>query len=176
MSFDPVAFLNLVLSSLIGVATGWAIAHWYWKRSAPVERIVKELKRALPYYLHPLRYPQFYSQSAKKITPDQQPPADTDVPHVVYAVLSHHVIRAGSDFEVLLNILDTGRNFENPDGLQMHDHVGRSVSVQFAGLGFASAMIIATPVDGRQAGKITVRLKDTAGMANEQTLSFDITP
>lgn len=176
MTFDLVSFVNLVISSLIGVASGLLITHWYWRRSAPVERIVKELKLVLPYYLHPIRHPQFYSPSARKVAPDQEAPADTDVPHIEYAVLSNNVITAGSDFEVMLSIRDTGRNFENPDGLLIRDHVGREVHANFSGLGFASAAIVATPNPTQQVNTITVRLRDTVGKENEQSISFHITP
>lgn len=173
MTFDPVAFVNLLLSSLIGVASGWLIAHLYWKRSAPVERILKELKRVLPAYLHPLRYPQFHTPSARSVEPTPAGPADLDVPRLVGAVLSEHPVRPGTQLELLLNILDRGRNFDNPAGLDIRDHRGRKVAAEFAGIGYAIARIDAVPAEGMAAGCITVQLADTAGKSHRQTLCFD---
>jgi hypothetical protein len=173
MTFDPVAFVNLLLSSLIGVASGWLIAHWYWKRSAPVERILKELKGALPRYLHPLRFPQFHAPSARRIELDPGTPADMDVPRLVSAVFSHHPVRPGAQVELLFNILDRGRNFDNPSGIRIEDHLGRRVVAHFAWLGYATATIDATPLEQPGKGRITVRLRDSAGKENLQTLDFD---
>jgi hypothetical protein len=172
MSFDPVAFVNLLLSSLIGVASGWLIAHWYWKRSAPVERILKELKGALPQYLHPLRFPQFHAPTAHRIEFDVTRPPDLDVPRLVSVVLSRNPVAPGAAVELLLNFVDRGRNFENPAGLQIHDHCGRAVKAHFAWLGYATATFEATPLPGSDSGRITVRLRDTAGHENVQTLDF----
>lgn len=176
MTFDPVAFVNLLISSLVGVTAGWLIAHWYYVRAAPVERILKELKRVLPYYLHPVRYPQFYSPSAKRVEPEQPPPADTDVPHVLYAISSRHAISPGSPFELLLCIRDTGRNFDNPQGLSLEDHRQRSIAPEFSGLGFASAAFIADVDTGVTDYRISIRLRDTSGKENRQTLLFHIKP
>lgn len=172
MTFDPVAFVNLLLSSLIGVASGWLIAHGYWKRSAPVERILKELKSALPRYLHPLRFPQFHAPGAHRIEFDADTPPDTDVPRLVSAVFSQYPVRPGTQVELLLNILDRGRNFENPEGIRIEDHLGRRVVAHFAWLGYATATIDATPLEGDAPGRIRVRLHDTSGRRSETTLSF----
>lgn len=176
MAFDPVAFVNLLISSVIGVAAGWLIAHWYYKRSAPVERILKELKRVLPYYLHPVRYPQFYSPGARRVEPEQQPPADTDVPHVLYAISSIQELHPGTQFELLLCIRDTGRNFDNPNGLSLEDSQRHSIDAQFSGLGFARASFVVDAKTDSTTYCVGVRLRDNAGHENHQTLSFRITP
>jgi len=175
-TFDSVAFINLVISSVVGVLSGLLISHFYWKKNAPVERILKELKRVLPHYLHPVRYPQFYSQSSKRVTADQEPPLDTDFPHIVYSIFSSNSIKVDTSFEVLFAIVDTGRNFENPEGISVQDHLGRSITSEFCGLGFASSTFVAAPHGEEVNSKITVTLVDTAGNRTVQTFSFNIVP
>ncbi len=175
MTFDAVAFVNILISSLIGVAAGWLISHWYFMRAAPVERILKELKRVLPYYLHPVRYPQFYAPSAVRVDPVPPPPQDTDIPHLTHAICTRQSVQPGSRFEVLFAIVDTGRNFDNPAGLSLRDHLGRDVPAEFSGLGLASAVFTAAANQDQAVNTITIVLRDTSGKEYRQTLSLPIT-
>ena len=174
MEFDLPSFVNLVLSSLIAMVSGWAVSHLYWKRSASVERILKELKDVLPHYLHPMRYPQFYSTHSVRIAPNEELPEDSDIPHVRYAIYSTQDIRENDEFDILLAIVDTGRNFENPGGLQIRDHMQREVTASFAGLGFTTATILSTPRPSQNRCHFLVCLKDTIGKEMTQTFSFSI--
>jgi hypothetical protein len=61
--FDVAAFINLVLGTLLSVLTSWLIAHWYFKKKSPAERIGAEIQSDLRRALMPILYPQFYDSS-----------------------------------------------------------------------------------------------------------------
>lgn len=168
--------LSIILGSIIGALVSWLIAHIYWKLNAPVERVVKELKDVLPHYLHPLRYPQFYTHDVMKVEAEQEVPKESDIPRVTHAVFSKKDIRDGDKVEVLLHLLDLGRNLENPDGISVKDHFDRDCPVLFAGLGLACFEFTANKTDGKGSYRLTVNLKDTARNTNSQTFIFTIKP
>lgn len=174
MTFDLSSFINILLSGLIGVVTSWVIAHWYYRKHGPVGRMLKEIKRVLPEYFHPIIYPQFYSLDAVTIAPSQSSPKDLDVPHIEYAILSKKRIVDGDDVEVLFKLRDMGRNLENPSGIRARDHLDRDVAVRSIGLGFASIAFRAELKPGSPQSHLTVTLEDVGGKRKTQSIPFSI--
>lgn len=176
MTFDLANFINIAIGCVLGAIVSWIIAHFYWKLNAPMERVVKELKAVLPHYLQPLRYPQFYTDDAVTVSPEEAAPKDTDIPHVTHAIFSRKDIHAGDQVEVLLHLIDLKRNLENPSGITAKDHLNRALPVHFNGLGLASLEFVAEQLSGETQHKLTIDLADTAGNKNSQTLVFTIKP
>ena len=174
MTFDLSSFISTLLSALIGVVTSWIIAHWYYRKTGPVERMLKEIKSALPTLLHPVIYPQFYGSDAVTVSPSQSFPKDLDIPHIEYAVLSKRTIFDGDFLEVLLKLRDMGRNLENPSGIRVRDHLERDVAVRSNGLGFASVTFRADLKEDIQKNYLTVTLEDASGKRNTQSIPFFI--
>jgi len=172
MAFDLPSFVNLVVSAAISVVLSWLIAHWYYRKSGPVERMLKEIKSVLPSYFHPVIYPQFYSSDIMTVSPDQPFPNDPDTPHIECVTFSKKVIVDGDRVDVLLKVRDTGRNLENPSGISVRDHLERELAVKSIGLGFA-AITLRAKLDAKDPlTKLTVTLTDTAGKRNTQSIPF----
>jgi len=173
-TFDWPSFINIVLSALIGVITSLAISHRYYLKNSPTKHILDQIKSALPFYLLPLTYKQFYSSEARRVTPDQSPPDDRDIPYIKYATFTKSDIFEGDYIEVLFRISDTGENLENPSGLKIRDHKNRELAVKFIELGFASVSFIADKNEGRHESFLTVTLQDTGSKTNTQSVKFII--
>jgi len=172
MVFDLPSFVNLLLSTVLSVVVSWIIAQWYYRKSGPVERMLKEIKSVLPSYFHPVIYPQFYSSDIMTVSPDQPFPKDTDTPHIECATFSKKVILDGDSVDVLLKVRDTGRNLENPSGIDVRDHLERELAVKSIGLGFAAITLRANLDSKHPPHQLTVTLTDTAGKRNTQSIPF----
>jgi hypothetical protein len=172
MTFDLPSFFNIVLSGLIGVITSWFITHWYYLKNSPTERMLKELRKALPNYLLPVVEPQFYRSDSERLLPFPAPPEDPDIPHAEYAILSDRNPAPNVPLQVLFKIRDLGFDLENPSGVQVCDHLQRQLSVQRIGLGYITVQFITTPLPCSGQYALTITLSDQGGRINTQSVRF----
>jgi len=174
LSFDPSSFINIVIGGVVGAAGSWIVTHLYWIKSAPTERILKEIKRARPEPIRPIRFPELYAPGAVEITPVEKRPSDTDTPHVLKAKFPKSEFSDGEIVDVLMELLDTGRNLDNPGGITVLDPGKKELPVKFAALGLAHFRLQVKKSDDQPNPVLTVQLADTANHKNTQTIPVTI--
>lgn len=182
LDFDLAAFINLVISSIIGVLTGWGISRHYFKKVAPAEIIADQLRSGLQKALMPILYPHFFNkENSFIIHPEQPGPTNKDVPSVEYAVVRGNAIFSNQRVEVLIKVIDLGGDLDNPNGISIRDHKDNHLGVVAIGLGFAH-FSFHTSNDAAGPQRLTVTLQDEGHHVgnrknrNVQTLPFSVLP
>jgi hypothetical protein len=172
--FDVAAFINLVLGTLLSVLTSWLIAHWYFKKKSPAERIGAEIQSDLRRALMPILYPQFYDSSKRlQVSPEQGYPG-RDIPYVKEAIFSQKEFPRGGKVEVLLSIRDSSKNLDTETGIKVYDHKRQSVGVIVIGFSFVTFDLLVAANERTGEHKITVELKDDLNNSNVMTFKFNV--
>ena len=172
---------NIFLNAIISVVCSWVISAYYFRKESRAEKISDQIRNGLQRALLPIIHPQFFdSQSSHTLTPLQPKPKNTDIPHIDYAILSFRPNSNNTRVELMIKILDTGYDLENPEGISIKDHTGGYVGVVSIGLGHCKCTINIgdNPIPGVY--EITVEMADSGlhrratPNRNVQTLPFII--
>ena len=174
MQFDLPSLVNLVLSSLIGVATSWWISHLYFKKNSPTQRILDELQKELPNYLLPVIRPQFFTSNSLKTLPEPGAPTDKDFPHVEYAKFEHRSYSLDQQIQALLKVTDLGYDLENPTGISILDHRQRPLPLQRTGFGFLEIQFISSALSRGEKYFLTISLRDLGGRTYTQRIDINV--
>lgn len=173
-------FIGLALNAIISVVCSWIVGSYYFRRVSRAEKIADQIRYGLQQALLPIIYPKFYDPyKSDVVRPSQSPPKNTDVPYIDVVRFSMKTISPGENLDILIKILDSGLDLDNPAGISVHDYRGRPVGVIAIGLGHCICSINVDMDVEPGIHNITVELVDRGAHnskphRNVQTIPFVI--
>lgn len=172
---------DIGINAVVSVICSWLVASVYFRKVTRAEQVAEQIRHGLQRALLPTLHPHFFDQERSlSIYPEQNPPGNADIPYVEVARVTPRRVGPGGKLDVLLKLRDSGYDLDNPEGVSVHDHLGRAVGVTSLGLGFCRCTIPIEDIPASYEGEITIELRD-AGLhtrrvpnQNVQTLRFTI--
>ena len=170
-----VLMVPVFVNAAVSVACSWLVAAIYFRKETVAERIGSQISSSLRMALIPVLYNEFFSvDSSGEVRPKQPPPKNLDVPHVEYAIFAQQHVCCGDSVEVLIKLLDTGSNLDNPRGVSVRDHEDRPLGVRGLGFGFCRCTLNIA-ADARPGPRVlTIYLQDEDKHECTQNVAFRV--